>query len=476
MIFSSPRRSRREHLLAEPFPQEWLIYLHENVFLYRLLSVEDQSRLRDYVRIFIAEKFWEGCAGVEITDEMRVTVAGNACLLVLGFEDYCFDELQTVLIYPGGFLRTIEDPLGREEPALYLLGEAHSRGPVLLSWWQTQWDSRRLGKTNLVLHEFAHKLGEHGDWVTGIPLMADPELGNQWEEVVEPAFKQLVRDAEYSRPTLLDHYGATNRAEFFAVATECFFMQPIALRRRHFELYQFLAKWFCQDPASWKTDDSISSLAEEVEEEFTRHVIRECTTAIRDFPSYLDAYRIRADRYRQVGESRNALADCDAVIRLSDDDEKALAYYERGMMHSEFMFLEDALADFREAIRRLPDFALAYRALGIVHAAKGDRDQALANLARALRLDPDDDIAMRERARVYRDSREFDKAIRDLTRVIKLAPHVAVAYCDRAWLHIDKQEYEQAIADCDAALRIDPQLGEAYKARGIANEHIGDTH
>src|SRR5579872_5498375 len=99
---------RREQLLAPPFPEQWLAYLHQNVFLYETLSEAEQAKLRDALRILIAEKYWEGCRGLVMTEEIQVTVAAQACLLLLGFDDYYFEELQTILVYPGGFLA--EDP------------------------------------------------------------------------------------------------------------------------------------------------------------------------------------------------------------------------------------------------------------------------------------------------------------------------------------------------------------------------------
>jgi MtfA peptidase len=472
MIFSTPKQRRREQLMAQPFPDEWLPFLHDNVFLDRLLSEEDQEWLYGAVRIFIAEKFWEGCAGLQITEEMMVTVAANACLLLLGFDDYYFDELQSILLYPGGFLRTIEDPLGRDERFMHLLGEAHRKGPVVLSWWQTRWDGRRLGKTNLVIHEFAHKLAELGDPIAGIPPLEDGELAERWEEVVEPEYERLVKDAGYDRPTLLDHYGASNRAEFFAVATECFFLRARALKRRHPALYQLLADWYCQDPAAWKIDETVSSQAKSANEEYVRHIIGECTSALCYRPDYVEAYRRRAAFYSKIGDLKRALADSDAVIRLSDGDEKAVSYYERGLINFDAESFDAAITDFGEAIRRLPDFASAYRARGAAYAAKGERERALASLNRALSLDPEDDAAYRERAGVFYECRDYEKAIRDLTRAIQLAPSVAESYCDRARVHCAEEEYDQAIADCEKALRLDPELAEAYHHRGVAQFHM----
>src|SRR5438067_9139316 len=129
MFFSSRKRSKREELLAAPFPEAWLQPLHENVLLSRLLPEPQQARLRDAVRLFIAEKFWEGCAGLTLTDEIKVTIAGNACLLLLGLDDYYFDELATVLVYPGGFLMVHDDSGDGEGEVRQLLGLAAYAGP-----------------------------------------------------------------------------------------------------------------------------------------------------------------------------------------------------------------------------------------------------------------------------------------------------------------------------------------------------------
>jgi Mlc titration factor MtfA (ptsG expression regulator)/Tfp pilus assembly protein PilF len=467
------KQVRRRHLLAEPFPEEWRPLLHQSVLLYQLLPESEQLRLCEIVRILIAEKYWEGCAGLEITEEIQLTVAANAGILLFGFDDYYFDELQTILLYPGGFLRTIDDPLGHDERSLHLLGEAHQKGPVVLSWWHTRWDSRRLGKNNLVIHEFAHKLAELGDPLAGVPRLHDDNLADRWDEIVEPEFERLAADARYDRPALLDTYGATNRAEFFAVASECFFLQPAALKRRHPALYQLLADFYNQDPGQWKTDQATTGRARLAETEYARHVIDECSAAIRLFPDSVEAYRGRADSYEDLGEWKSALADRDAVIRLLDGDEKAIAYYERGMTYMEAESLDQAIADFNDAIRRLPDFAAAYRSRGTVYAAKGNREQALADLNRTLHLDPDDDTAYRERAQVLFDSGRSDKALRDLSRAIRLAPSVEDAYRLRAEIYIATEEYERAIADLSQVVRIDPDDAEARSAMAQAQKALG---
>src|SRR5262249_44884249 len=172
----------------------------------------------------------------------------------------------TVLIYPGSYLAVDEDALGEEPHWNARLGQASPRGPVVLSWWHARWDGMRLGTTNLVLHEFAHNLV--GDLNDGMPLIDDPDLEDRWEQVTDAEYKRLVGDATRQRRTLLRHYGATNKAEFFAVASECFFLQPVELRRRHPELYKVLAEWYRQDPAARPTNDTIASQVNEADVEY----------------------------------------------------------------------------------------------------------------------------------------------------------------------------------------------------------------
>ncbi len=459
----------------ESFPEAWLPYLHENVFLYGLLSDADQARMRRIVPRFIATKFWEGCAGLAITDEVRVTIAAQACLLLLGFdyEDDCFDDLKTILVYPGGYLGVDPDSLGIEDHLGYRLGEAHCGGPVVLSWWEACWGGRHRGRCNVVLHEFAHKLAERGDPNAGLPPLKDPRKAAEWEDVLAAEHEQLVEDAEYQRPTLLDPYGAVNRAEFFAVASESFFLRPVELRRRHAALYRLLAEWYRQEPADWRFE-AAGCRGREAEEQYSRHVVAECTAALRRYPDYLEAYRQRAAYYRDLGEFDNALADSARLIESVGKEEKADAYYDRGCIHLEAESFESAIADFSEAIRRRADFVEAFGAHGSAYASQGQSAKALADLTRALRLDPKDDSAYFWRAQVWHKEREFDKAIRDLTRAIRLCPHEPDAYLQRALAYFGVNEHDQALADCDEAIRLDPNFAEAYRARADAYEGKGD--
>lgn len=253
MLLSWLRQRRREKILADPFSPEWLPYLTKNVAHYRYLPEAEQARLRDDLRIFIAEKNWEGCGGLTITDEMKVTIAAQAMLLVLGLEHNYFDRVLSILVYPQGY-RAVEDegyPGHLTAEHSDRLGEAHYRGPVILSWEDVVDEGRHPERGhNLVYHEFAHQLDMLDGVVNGTPLLNDREQSERWGKVMTREYENLIRASEHGRATLLDKYGTTNETEFFAVATECFFDKPVQMARRHPQLYDLLREYYRQDPAA----------------------------------------------------------------------------------------------------------------------------------------------------------------------------------------------------------------------------------
>lgn len=254
MIFSWLRRRRRQRLLAEPFPPLWLTYLQKNVAHYRYLSDAEQARLRGDLRIFMAEKTWEGCGGLRMTDEIKVTISAQACLLVLGMEHNYFDRVLSVVVYPHGYQAPPPElvPPGTViDTASGRLGEAHYRGPVILSWADVLEEGRHpCGGKNLVFHEFAHQLDMLDGVIDGTPPLKNRDEYRRWQEVMTAEYRQLIEASEHGRATLLDQYGTTNEAEFFAVATECFFDKPVPMQRRHPRLYELLRDYYRQDPAA----------------------------------------------------------------------------------------------------------------------------------------------------------------------------------------------------------------------------------
>lgn len=257
MPFDWLRKRRRKKLLEEPFPEQWQEILRQNTAHMEWLNATERALLRDLVQVFVAEKSWEGCGGLELTDEIRVTIAADACLLLLGLPHDVYDSVRTILVYPStvispqrqlGFFEVATAPLGGPRP---VIGEAHLRGPVILSW-----DAVRRGARhpehghNVVFHEFAHKLDMLDSYADGTPPLASRADYTRWGEVFSASFTALRAEAERGRPTLLDPYGATNEAEFFAVATEAFFNLPLKLREGELALYELLAGFYQQDPAA----------------------------------------------------------------------------------------------------------------------------------------------------------------------------------------------------------------------------------
>jgi len=245
------KRRRRRKVRARPFPPEWLEILRRNVPYYDRLDDQEQAELRGDVRVFLDEKRFEGCGGLEMTDEIRVTIAAQACLLLLGMESEYYPMMESILVYPEMY--DVEERSEFRGPVLDVstrLGESWYRGPVVLSWD----DSRKGGRDfrdghNVVLHEFAHQLDSESGDTDGAPMLPERGMYAPWARVLGAEFKRLIEDFRRGHPTVLKEYGASNPAEFFAVATEAFFEQPRALKRRHPELYDLLAEFYNQDPA-----------------------------------------------------------------------------------------------------------------------------------------------------------------------------------------------------------------------------------
>ncbi len=258
------RRREQARLLSLPFPPPWRSILERNVPLYQRLSADQRRRLEAGVQRFLLEKYFEGCGGIEIDDEIRVTIAGQACLLALGRGESVsprrgaselFPKLRSILVYPstyssdearyteGGFV---------EEGEQRRLGESWHQGYVVLAWDAVLHGASDIGDGhNVVLHEFAHQLDQEDGVADGVPLFDHPLRYGQWARILERDFEKLVERSNHGRNTVLDAYGATNKAEFFAVATETFFEKPHALRRRYPELYELLLEFYGLEPADW---------------------------------------------------------------------------------------------------------------------------------------------------------------------------------------------------------------------------------
>jgi Mlc titration factor MtfA (ptsG expression regulator) len=256
VIFSLLKQRRRRRLQSRPFPKEWLALIQRHVVFFHKLSASDRAELLGHVQVFLAEKHFEGCGGFAITDEARVTIAAQACLLLLHRETDYFPDLLTILVYPLSYMveqkRQVTEHVW-EEGTVSRLGETGRRmGSLVLSWGAVKHSAADPadGK-NVVLHEFAHQLDFENHAVDGVPGLETPEQQLSWSEVMRSEFASLRAADATGIPTLLNTYGATDPAEFFAVSVEAFFEQPRALHARHPKLYAELRNYFNQDPVEY---------------------------------------------------------------------------------------------------------------------------------------------------------------------------------------------------------------------------------
>ncbi len=248
------RARRREAIRQRPFPDQWRSILERNMPLYRRLPEDLLDELHGHIQLFLHDKHFQGFQGLEVTEEMRVTIAGQACLLLLNRDCPGYANFSSVYIYPSTFVaqqRSVEGLLEHVGEQARL-GESWQRGPVILAWDAVLHGAHDIRDGhNVVLHEFAHKLDDATGRVDGAPILNCQSHYVCWARVMQREFDQLQKSASRGLRTVMNHYGATNPAEFFAVLTETFYEKPRQLKRHHPELYAEMMKCFRVDPLSW---------------------------------------------------------------------------------------------------------------------------------------------------------------------------------------------------------------------------------
>jgi len=255
-MFDWWRRLSRAQVLAAPFPDAFRAWIAERVPLASQFTPAEHSKLEALVRVFVAEKNFEGAGGLSVTDEMRVVIAARACLLLLHrveTDSPIYPDLASIIVYPSAYRsrQPKRDGYVVIEGDEARLGESWQRGVVVLAW-----DSVLAGGANstdghdVVLHEFAHQLDAQDGVMDGTPELDNSERYSAWARVAGEEYAELHAAVEQHRKTNIDPYGATNGPEFFAVLVEAFFEKPVQLERQHPELYAELAAFFRFDPAA----------------------------------------------------------------------------------------------------------------------------------------------------------------------------------------------------------------------------------
>jgi Mlc titration factor MtfA (ptsG expression regulator) len=255
-MFDWFRERRRKKLIQTAFPSSWEEIIRRNVAHYCMLEDTERAHLHALIKVFISEKNWEGAGGLELDDEIRITISAQACLLILNLPHNYYQNVQSIIVYPSTVvppqrkLRSFEittAPIDIEQP---ILGQAFLRGPVIVIWDAALHGGRHpeLGH-NVIYHEFAHKLDMLDGVADGAPPLRNRTEYREWNLICSHEYKRLRNDAAMGRKSFLNVYGATSESEFFAVATEQFFNRPRLMIEQASDLYRVLQEYYRQNPS-----------------------------------------------------------------------------------------------------------------------------------------------------------------------------------------------------------------------------------
>ncbi|MDG2389375.1 MAG: M90 family metallopeptidase [Planctomycetaceae bacterium] len=247
--------ARKRRKWAElPFPQDWEETLHSEYAEWSRISPEMKSSIKRFILIFIREKNWEGCGGLQLTDSVKVLISAQVGMMVSTIGPLYFDHVLSILVYPDAYRapNNAQNQTGIvNDQGSARMGEAWWQGPVILSWRHTLEGARNIDTENLVYHEFSHQIDMmNGRFVDGTPPLASEDEYRKWSQVMNQGYEQLRARIRQRQPSVIRRYGLTNPGEFFAVSTEAFFSAPGQLLIEYPEVYQSLMTYYGQDPAS----------------------------------------------------------------------------------------------------------------------------------------------------------------------------------------------------------------------------------
>jgi Mlc titration factor MtfA (ptsG expression regulator) len=242
----------RNKLFNTPPPNHWAGILDQTFSITEKLTDEQRNKLFGYMQIFLSKTAFEGCGGLELTEEMRITVAAQACMLLIGRNTKVFPKLKTVILYPHTYRSGTKGTFGGTNGEGSRLGESWDCGVVVLAWNSVLGGARNMEDgQNVTFHEFAHQLDQEDGAADGAPILEERSAYSAWARVFNREYRQLVDKTKRGRKRVMDQYGATNPAEFFAVATETFFEKPRQLKQKRPELYEELQHYYKVDPILW---------------------------------------------------------------------------------------------------------------------------------------------------------------------------------------------------------------------------------
>jgi len=441
VVFGSWFRSgRRKKLLAQPLASAWQALLERNVAVYRRLSPPQQRKLVDALRIIVAERRFVGCKGLVVTDEIKVTIAAQAALLLLGEEGYYFDRVTSFLIYPYKMVlpahgvRPSSDEDDFDERVI--LGQAFQQGEIILSWPDVLSGGRVADDgENVVLHELAHHLDGLDGQMGGSPPGLARDRQDHFHRVFDEALQQLRRDLADGYDTVLLPAAAESTTELFAYGTECYFERPHDLREQFPELFACLREFYKVDPSEWFADNNAISEEEEDEDDE-----REQLPALpADLPTLdtADQYFARGQEFFHAGRWDLAAADFNRCVRIDPADQEAIVW--RGRCY----LCED-------------------------HA-----DAALADAERACGLDPDDGEAHSLRGMCLSHLRRFAESLAAFARAGDGLLEDIDALYYRGLAHAETGDWNGALADFNRVIVLDPNDQDAWYERSVCHERLG---
>ncbi|WP_171128868.1 MULTISPECIES: zinc-dependent peptidase [unclassified Ruegeria] len=247
------KQSKRAALLATALSEDERDTIERMVPIIRRLPAGLRNKLDGKVNLFRNQVSFYGCDGLEVTEEMELSIAAQACLLVIN-SDLWYDNLTTILIYPNAFKSKQQRHSGYvvTEKEIIRTGESWDRGPVILSWAHSKQGALDdHDGHNVVLHEFAHQIDDLSGGTNGVPILSAGQSFAEWEKVFLTAYDAHVQAVEHGHPTVIDPYGAAGHEEFFAVSVEVFFERPRALKQAVPDVYVQLSKLFRLNPVDW---------------------------------------------------------------------------------------------------------------------------------------------------------------------------------------------------------------------------------
>ena len=245
----------RKKLIKMPVPKNYIQFIKKNVALYNYLPENLRKELQGHINIFLKEKYFEGCGGLNLTDEIKVTIAAEACILLLNkAHPSYFPRCDAILVYPSAYVAENLTPMGvvHVKEQSVRLGESWTKGIVVLAWDHVKQNVLDvIGGHNVVLHEFAHQLDQEDGVGNGTPKLEKLSQYRTWGRVLSHDYEELREHMFHQKKDVLDYYGATNPAEFFAVATETFFERSHDMKRMHPDLFEQLKEYYKLDPSKW---------------------------------------------------------------------------------------------------------------------------------------------------------------------------------------------------------------------------------